>query len=144
MFTSDDLAALKQQLIAHEGLRLKPYHDTVGKLTIGVGHNLTDLGITHAQALALLEDDLTATINGLLEALPWTRLLPATQFRVLVDVAFNTGLDGLLRFHQMLAAVQKGDYETAAREVVNSHLAPRRAQRLAALMRTTSIEVVRA
>src|SRR4051812_27390106 len=37
--------ALVNQLIIDEGLKLSPYTDTVGKLTIGVGRNLTDVGI---------------------------------------------------------------------------------------------------
>lgn len=135
MFTSDDLSALKQQLIAHEGLRLRPYTDTKGKLTIGVGRNLTDDGISTDEAYDLLDHDITATINGIVQALPWTQTLSAGRFRALVDIGFNAGLGGLLDFHRMLAALQKGDYVTAAHEIVNSHLEPHRAQRLAILMR---------
>ncbi len=43
---------LRQMLIRHEGLRRKPYRDTVGKLTIGAGRNLDDVGITREEALA--------------------------------------------------------------------------------------------
>ena len=134
MFTSDDLAALKQQLIDHEGLRLRPYSDTKGQLTIGVGHNLSVRGLTHDQVMDILDDDVTETINGLIQALPWTQTLDAPRFRVLVDVAFNAGIDGLLNFHKMLAALQKGDYVTAAAEIMNSQLAPQRAQSLAGLL----------
>ena len=44
------MKTIEEQLILHEGLRLKPYRDTVGKLTIGVGRNLDDVGITRAEA----------------------------------------------------------------------------------------------
>ncbi len=68
--------------------------------------------------------------------MPWVEHLDAPRFRVLVDIGFNAGIGGLMRFHKMLAAVQKQDYETAATEVVTSTLAPARAQRLAALLRS--------
>lgn len=138
MFNADDLAVLKQQLIAHEGLRLRPYVDTKGKLTIGVGRNLTDVGISADEAYDLLDHDITATVNGIVTAMPWTQMLTAARFRVLVDIGFNTGLDGLLKFHRMLAAAQVGEYEQAALEIEHSHLAPNRARRLAMLMRGIS------
>lgn len=136
MLSREDRESLKQQLIAHEGLRLRPYTDTVGKLTIGVGRNLTDKGISPDEADQLLEHDISGTINDLLQAMPWVEFLDAPRFRVLVDIGFNAGIGGLMRFHKMLAAVQKRDYETAAKEVIASQLAPARAERLAALMRS--------
>jgi lysozyme len=48
---------LADQLIKHEGLRLKPYHCPAGKHTIGVGRNLEDKGITEKEAVILLEND---------------------------------------------------------------------------------------
>lgn len=48
-----------------EGLRLKPYRDTVGKLTIGIGRNLDDVGISEAEAEYLLSNDLDRTISDL-------------------------------------------------------------------------------
>ena len=53
-----DLDALKAQLTRHEGLRLKPYRDTLGHLTIGVGRNLSEVGISEAEAIALLDADI--------------------------------------------------------------------------------------
>lgn len=138
MMNFDDLQALKQQLIAHEGLRLRPYTDQKGKITIGVGRNLTDVGIFEEEAYAMLEHDISFTVNGILAAIPWADALNSTRFRVLVDVGFNVGLDGLLRFHKMLAAAQRGDYEQAALEIEHSQLAPHRASRLAMLMRSIS------
>jgi lysozyme len=136
MLTTNDHAELKAQLLAHEGLRLRVYTDTVGKLTIGVGHNLTDKGISRGIADALLEEDIAETCAGLFQALPWTQTLDAPRLRVLIDIGFNAGIEGLLQFHKLLAAIQKGDYVTAAIEVINSQLAPGRAQRLAALVKS--------
>ena len=53
-----DLDALKKQLIMHEGLKLTPYRCTADKLTIGVGRNLDDVGITQDEAEYLLDNDI--------------------------------------------------------------------------------------
>ena len=49
---------IKAQLVRHEGLRLKPYRCTAGKLTIGIGRNLDDRGISLKEAYAMLERDI--------------------------------------------------------------------------------------
>ena len=51
------LERMKEQLLRHEGLRLKPYRCTAGKLTIGIGRNLDDCGISQKEAYALLDND---------------------------------------------------------------------------------------
>ena len=45
------MKAIERQLIEHEGLEQKVYRCTAGKLTIGVGRNLEDKGITEEEAL---------------------------------------------------------------------------------------------
>ena len=57
---TDLLTAARAELIADEGLRLKPYTDTVGKITIGIGRNLTDVGISKEEAYALCDTDILA------------------------------------------------------------------------------------
>lgn len=56
--TESLLNRIKAQLVRHEGLMLKPYRCTAGKLTIGVGRNLDDRGITQKEAYAMLESDI--------------------------------------------------------------------------------------
>ncbi len=137
--TAADRAALRAQLIGHEGLKLTPYVDSVGKLTIGVGRNLTDVGISPHEALEFLDHDIDAAIAGIQKALPWTSRLDAVRFRVLIDMAFNLGVTGLLGFRRMLAALQADDYGRAADEMVQSAWVRQvgaRALRLAEMMRT--------
>lgn len=137
--TNADFAALTSQLIAHEGMRLRPYTDTTGHLTIGVGRNLSDIGITRDEALDLLDHDIERAIAGLSLRWPWTQQLDPVRQRVLIDLAFNLGLYGLSRFTRMLAAVQAGDYDDAAAEMLASRWADQvkqRAQTLARMMRT--------
>ena len=115
--TTEDYAELRAQLILHEGIRLKPYRDTVGKLTIGVGRNLTDRGISQGEAMELLENDIAACVGALNHALPWFPTLDPMRQRVLIDLCFNLGRDGLLLFHRMLEAIRVADYSLAAKEL---------------------------
>ena len=131
--------SLRDQLIRHEGLRLKPYTDTVGKLTIGVGRNLTDRGISKAEAMHLLDNDILEAQTAVVKALPWTVEIDRPRLEILMNMAFNLGIGGLLKFERFLAAVQEGSYELAAVEMLNSKWAKQvgqRADELASMMRT--------
>lgn len=130
---------LEDMLLRHEGLRLKPYRDTVGKLTIGVGRNLDDVGITRDEALALLRNDVARAQAALDAALPWRADLDPVRGRVLVDMAFNLGVPGLLAFSGTLGAIRDGAYAQAADRMLQSRWAAQvhgRAAELAQMMRT--------
>lgn len=134
-----DFAKIQEELLRDEGLRLKPYKDSVGKLSIGVGRNLDDVGITHAEAMYLLSNDISEALNGVLNLLDpevWGNLSDNRR-RVLVNMAFNLGIPRLSTFKKMLAAVKDQDYVLAAREMLNSKWADQvgaRAARLAERM----------
>lgn len=106
----------------HEGLELKAYCDMVGKITIGYGRNLTDRGINQAEAEALLTNDVVAITQSLGRE-QWFIDLDQVRQAVLIDVAFNVGLTGLMAFHRMLDCVRDGDYISAAAELRNSKAA---------------------
>ena len=61
---------IKAQLVRHEGLRLKPYRCTAGKLTIGIGRNLDDRGISLKEAYAMLERDIVDCEQWLIDEIP--------------------------------------------------------------------------
>lgn len=102
-----------EQLILHEGLRLRPYVDTVGKLTIGVGRNLTDVGITEEEAQLLLANDLERVRKDL-ETFSWFHTLDEVRRRVVMDMRFNLGPTGFRGFVGMIAALARRDYQAAA------------------------------
>ena len=111
---------LKDVLIAHEGLKLKPYHCTADKLTIGIGRNLEDVGITVNEAVYLLENDIRRVTKELDDRIPfWNNLSPNKQI-VLASMAFQLGVNGLMQFKRMLAAAQLGDDKRVAREMRDS------------------------
>ncbi len=108
------------QLIKHEGLRLKPYHCPAGKLTIGVGRNLEDKGISEKEAVLLLENDIEECLEDLKTIFQAFDLLPEPVQRVLVDMRFNLGPNRFRRFKKMLAAVKNQDFTQAAVEMKDS------------------------
>jgi lysozyme len=115
-----DFLLLQKQLVGFEGLARKPYTDTEGKLTIGIGHNLTDKGLTERQIYSIFGDDVDEVRAGLNRDVSWWMQLSEPRQRVLADMAFNMGTSGLLGFPKMLAAAQRGDFQTAAAEMRNS------------------------
>lgn len=134
-----DREAMVRQLRLHEGERLKPYRCTAGKLTIGIGRNLDDRGITAEESAYLLANDITREERALIQALPWVAQLDEVRQRVLLDMAFNMGLGGLLQFKNTLATIKAGDYAKAATMMLDSRWAGQvgqRAERLSRMMAT--------
>lgn len=123
----------------HEGWRAKPYKDTTGHTTIGYGFNLDALSMPKEVGELWLEILIEQIEYRLAHKVPgWTRL-GAVRQAVLVDMAYNLGFDGFFSFELALKAIAAGDYEQAAREMLNSRWAKQvgtRADRLAAIMRT--------
>jgi lysozyme len=128
---------IKDMLIKHEGLKLFVYKDTIGIPTIGVGRNLQDRGITKEEALYLLDNDIKDFSDKISKALPWFDNLPQDAKNVLIDMAFNLGIGGLLGFKQTLNLIQKGNYKKAAIEMLKSQWADQvgyRAQELSNIL----------
>ncbi len=133
------IMALHRQLIRYEGLKLRPYKDTVGKLTIGVGRNLDDVGISEQEAMILLDNDIERARLDLAKALPWVKTLDSVRQDVLINMAFNMGIGGLLTFKNTLASIKAGDYADAANKMLQSKWARQvglRASELSQMMRT--------
>lgn len=126
------------RLRADEGLRLFPYLDTVGKVTIGYGRNLTDRGISALEAEALLARDAEDAIRECRQRFEWFDSLSSARQIVVVSMAFNLGLPRLMAFVNFLAAVKRRDFTTASAEMLKSAWATQvgaRADRLAEMMR---------
>ena len=133
------LERTKEQLVKHEGLRLKPYRCPAGKQTIGYGRNLDDCGISKTEAYVLLENDIQNCEKQLLDEIPDIyNALDDVRKSVLLNMCFNLGIDGLLGFNNTLAFIAAGDWERAANGMLASKWAKqvgRRAIEISELMR---------
>lgn len=127
---------IQDDLIRDEGVRLTPYKDTLGVLTIGIGRNLDDVGITEEEALGLLKNDISRAEKSLDREIPWWVTRPEPVRRALINMCFQLGMSGLLAFKKMLACLQAGDYEGAKAHALDSLWAkqtPERAKRVTEL-----------
>jgi lysozyme len=135
---ADTLHQLSNDLIRDEGLRLKPYKCTAGKLTIGVGRNIEDNGISEEEARMMLSNDIHNSIAELQIALPFFNLLSENRQRALINMHFNIGLSRLLGFKNMLKCMREGNFEQASNEALDSRWAKQvgqRANRIAELIK---------
>jgi len=135
------MSNLLEQLVRHEGIRLKPYRCTAGKLTIGVGRNLDDVGISKAEAMMLLETDVTTAMRECINAWPWFSFLTDTRQDVLVNMVFNMGVTRVKKFKLMLKALEHNEFKEAAVQMLDSAWAIQvgvRATELAAQMESGS------
>ena len=157
---------IEEQIILHEGLRLDVYKCSAGKLTIGVGRNLEDVGlypheqkmlwgtdgipkseiilrlrangITKKAALAMLDTDITKA-KADIENFRWFAKLNEVRKKVVIDMRFNLGPSRFRGFQKMIAAIDAGDYTKAAEEMIDSKWfseVKTRAKRLALMMMT--------
>lgn len=132
---------LIDQLIRHEGLRLSAYQDHLGYWTIGVGRLIDERRggrITEEEARYLLSNDIARFEKELDEKLSWWRKLNEVRQRVLCDMAFNLGTDGLLQFKNTLKLIEESKYEEASKAMLESKWATqvgKRAVTLSNMMR---------
>lgn len=134
-----DVGKLKAHLVRDEALKLKPYRCSAGKLSIGVGRNLDDVGISEAEAMFLLGTDIAGVLADLDRNLPGWRNLPEAVRLAIANMCFNMGWPRLALFKGMWAALDAGDWDKAADEALDSLWARQvgaRAVRIADLIRS--------
>ena len=133
------MTRLQDMLIRHEGLRLKPYRDTVGKLTIGIGRNLDDVGITREEAMMLLNNDIANVRREVKKAFPWFSRLNRVRQNVVLNMVFNLGLPRFRQFKKAIGALRTRRWDEAAKQMLDSRWARqvgRRARELSSMMRS--------
>lgn len=123
------LDIVSEQLRRDEGVRNKPYRDTVGKLTIGIGRNLDDVGINEEEIQFLFANDVDRAATDIRRLVPGFDALSETRKAVLVNMIFNLGAPRLAGFKKFLAAVNEGRFSEAAREMLDSTWAQQVADR---------------
>lgn len=134
---------LRERVERHEGLRLFPYKDSRGFLTIGIGRCIEKKGISRAEAYAMLDNDIEECITDVRQLLPWAPELGDVVFDVLVEMTFQLGITGLMKFKRMLEFLERGDTISAADEMLDSDWhtqTPSRCEELAEIMRTGKLD----
>lgn len=149
-----DMYTVCQRLVIHEGLRLQPYYCSKNKLTIGVGRCIETNpftaeeekvigdwrhGISKCSAMYLLQNDVKKIYKELKLKLKFFKDLDGERQYALIDMAFNLGVFGLLRFSKMLEALKNKEYFLASKECLNSKYAKdvgERANRIANIIAT--------
>lgn len=146
-------AEIINRLILHEGLRLEAYYCTAGKQTIGIGRNLDDNplnaeekrvcgdwehGITREMAYYLCRNDIAKFTKECKDNIPFYDNLDDERQYALLDMCFNLGYKRLLGFKKMLSALAVGNWESAAKECLDSNYARQtgeRAKRISEIFR---------
>lgn len=116
-FNIDKLLKL---LIKHEGLQLKAYRCSQGKLTIGVGRNIEDLGITQGEALVLLVNDIDRIQSEAKDLIASYELLDDVRKTVVLSMIFNLGATRFSKFKNLINFVNEGNFIQAAAEMQTS------------------------
>lgn len=111
---------LYDQLRRDEGFRQFPYKDTAGKLTIGYGWNLDSDGVDKEIAEIAMRNKVAVIAASLRSALMFFDRLSLARQAVLINIAYNNGIKGLLDFKRMIIRLQINSFERAAAEIRDS------------------------
>ena len=114
---------IKDMLVRHEGIRTFPYHCSESKLTIGIGRNLEQNGISEEEAYYLLENDIKRVMSNLDKSFQMWRCFPKKARLVCIDMAFQMGIAGFLKFKKTIALMQLGMWLEASEELLDSKYA---------------------
>ena len=125
-----DRDKLVKELILDEGYKYEIYEDHLGFATLGVGHLILDkdpefgkpLGtpVSEERILECLNNDIDIVCRELDRSMPWWKDLDDNKMRVLANMSFNLGMPRLSGFKNFLGALESGDYEKAAVEMMDS------------------------
>lgn len=151
-----NLPMVEKMIAYEEGFRNKPYYDSEGYLTIGIGHlidagkggslagwakaELASMGmLSDASVSRIFKDDVAYFDKELRRRAPWVNDLDEVRYACLLDMSFQMGVDGLLGFVNTLDMIKRGNYAAAADGMRHSKWygqTPNRAERRMAQMRT--------
>lgn len=128
---------LKQQLLRDEGYVEHAYQDSMngkcktcgqsdGYWTIGVGHLIDRRkgGKLPRHIIdALLEWDITQKSAEVYTRFPWAVDLDEVRKAVIINMAFQLGIDGLAQFQRAMGHMKDGHYMKAAEAFADSKVA---------------------
>ena len=118
-----DAERLLHTLIRHEGIKYKPYRCTAGKLTIGVGRNIEDVGISESEAMHMLKNDVAVVAAQCMGSFEWYANLNEHRQEAIINLVFNMGLSKFKQFKKTISYIESGDFEKAGAELLDSNYA---------------------
>lgn len=134
-----------------EGMRTRPYYCSEQYPTIGYGQRIGDKGeplpnitTTEKEALKFLRGRISEIIIALSskQSKAWNNCNPQRQ-AVLISLAYQLGVTGVLAFKKMWAAIDNKDFNEAAIQMMDSKWAKQtrnRAIRQSSTMRSGSLD----
>jgi len=117
--SEESKSVLITMLQEEEGFSSVVYRCQANKLTIGYGRNLEDRGISKAEALMLLSNDIKDVLKQCKSLNYWEKLSDMRKI-VVADMVYNLGFEGFKKFKRMNLALELGNYERAASEMEDS------------------------
>lgn len=109
-----------EQIKRHEGFSGTPYKCPAGKTTIGYGRNLDAKPLSEEEAHFMLINDLNEVVYRVREKVVFYDDLDEARKGVLINMAFNLGVAGLMKFKKMLMSLHCKDYKRASEEMLDS------------------------
>lgn len=129
--------SIKDYIMSNEGVRKYPYRCSAGKLTIGVGRNLEDKGLSDSEVMYLFDNDLQDTQDSAESIFEDFSQYTIEEQTVILDMLFNLGTTRFKTFKKFIRAIKERDLKEAARQIEQSayfHQVPNRARRNIALL----------
>lgn len=111
---------LIEMLKRHEGFRSKPYRCSAGKLTIGFGRNIEDVGISKEEATTLLLNDIERATEDVKSIFPDFDRFTVNRQNALVNMVFNLGKSRFSLFKNTIRAIKRDDWTAAAEHAKQS------------------------
>ena len=130
---------LEEMLIRQEGKRKFAYECTAGKISIGIGRNLEDRGLSDDEIMFMLRNDIEISSTELSKNFDWFSSLNQARQDALISMHFNIGLGKLLQFEKTLKHLEDSNFNAASEEMLCSKWADqvgKRAIELSLMIRT--------
>ena len=130
---------LLESIKHHEGFVEHVYDDSLGIPTIGYGFAIKDLVLEEDLCDEILLRKLRKLGRSVMGKFPFFDSLPPDCKEVLMEMCYQLGVTGVSKFKKALKAMEDGDWEKAADEMLDSKWAkqtPRRAKEMSDIIRS--------
>lgn len=129
---------LLEKIKEHEGFVEHVYDDSLGIPTIGYGFAIKDLVLDEDIAEEILIRKLEKLKRNAISRFKWLEDMPQEVQEVVINMCYQLGVAGVSKFRKAISALQEGDWNEAADEMLDSLWAkqtPNRATELSNIVR---------